>query len=596
MNKLNESNWRDINWASSDKNVRKWQDKIYSASKVGEVKEVRRFQHAILGLMDSKLIAVRQITQDNKGRKTPGVDKVGFIPPDERIELARSLRIYTPGSPLRRIWIPKPGTNEKRPLSIPTIKDRCLQALFKMALEPEWEAKFENDSYFRKGRSCHDAIAAVRGHLLKEGDKYILDADISKCFDRIDHEYLLKKLGFKGMYRKQIKSWLKCGVIDQNVFGNTEEGTPQGGVISPLLANIALDGMERFCRDLISKTPSYTSRGTAIKSTRRGTSLGIIRYADDFVFIHPQLDTILFLEKELEKFLSPIGLQLSERKTQITHYLNFPQNSQGPHSTFSNKPGFNFLGFNFRQYPTIHRTMKDTSGKKLGFRLLILPTKANQLEHQAKLHKIILKEGKKKGLTQEGLILRLNPVISGWSRYFGLSDANTMGILGKMDYLTYLKLRRWSSRIYGGAGKGKVTFSRIGTKKWVFSTKEIALVQHIDYSKSLGDYIKIKGASSPFDGNIKYWSGRLEKKYSSNKRISYLLRLQKGNCKLCHSKFHEDDIMEIDHITPTALGGSNHNSNFQLLHGHCHQLKSATDGSRMGNQSRSKIKLLPSSS
>lgn len=497
MNKLKETNWRDIDWVRSQENVNKWQSRIYLASKIGDIKEVRRCQHAVLGLLDSKLIAVRQITQDNK--YPPGIDNVDSIPSNERIELARSLRFYTPGSPLRRIWIPKPGTHEKRPLSIPSIKDRCLQALFKTAIEPEWEAKFENNCYgfrrFSKGRSCHAAVVAVQG-LLAKRENYILDADISKCFDLINHEYLLNKLGFKGKYRKQVKSWLKCGIIDRHVFGESNEGIPKkGGMISPLLANIALDGMERFCRESIGiiNIPDFRGDGRKIQTSQiHGDLLGIVRYADHFLLIHPHLDTILFLEKELDKFLSPIGVKFSERKTQITHSLNLSGFAQAKlkqesQPNFSEKPGFNFLSFYFRQYPTVHRSIKSSHGQKLGFRLLIIPTKAKQLEHQANLHRIILKEGK--GLTQDNLIFRLNPVISGWSLYY----ASSMGILKKMDYLTYLKLRRWAKRIYKGTGKGITVFRRIGVRNWVFSTDKSTLVQHIDYSRPLN--IKVKGAS-----------------------------------------------------------------------------------------------------
>ena len=191
------------------------------------------------------------------------------------------------GSPLRRVWIPKPGKPEKRPLGIATMKDRCLQALFKLALEPEWEAKFEENSYgFRPGRSCHDAVAAIRSFIQKR-PKYVLDADIAKCFDRIDHTYLLDKIAMTGKYGTQLKSWLKCAVLDENVFSHTDLGTPQGGVISPLLANIALHGMEEFCKDLIKHIPVWGSTGQPIKPSRRGATLGFVRYADDFVIMHP---------------------------------------------------------------------------------------------------------------------------------------------------------------------------------------------------------------------------------------------------------------------------------------------------------------------
>lgn len=577
MNKSNEFEWRNISWKTSTENVRKWQLLIYKASKEGNVKEVRRLQHIVLGLLDSKLLAVRQITQDNKGKNTPGVDGIASYKPEQRIGLAKSLKIYTPGKPLKRIWIPKPGTDEKRPLSIPTIRDRCLQALFKLALEPEWEAKFENDSYgFRPGRHCHDAVAAVRSRLFSE--KFILDADISKCFDRIDHGYLLNKMGFKGKYRKQLKSWLKCGALDAGTRIETEEGTPQGGVISPLLANIALDGMERFCRESISHLPAYNAKGSPIKKNRRGETLGLVRYADDFVLIHPQLSTILFLEKELERFLTPIGLELSLKKTTLSHSRYEPRTVILDKDNLNDKAGFQFLGFYFCQYSSTHRSIKDKSGERLGFRLLVTPSKQKVNSYQQELHDLILKRGKK--LTQDELISKLNPVISGWSSYFGVSDANTTGILVKMDYLLYLKLRKWANRVYKGAKAGTAAFNTIGTRKWVFSTGKSSVLEHHIYSRPISNYVKVQGEASVYDGKVSYWSKRLTSKYYGNPGISRLLSKQKFKCNLCGGNIEDFDLLEVDHIIPKVLGGSNSSKNLQLLHRHCHHYKSSTDNSR----------------
>jgi RNA-directed DNA polymerase len=184
------------------------------------------------------------VTQDNHGKKTAGVDGVKSLTPPQRLKLAHSLNLGQPGPPVRRVWIPKPGTTDQRPLGIPVMADRARQSLIKAALEPEWEARFEPNSYgFRPGRSCHDAIAAIFtavGHKAK----YVLDADIAKCFDRIDHSALLAKVHTSPTLRRQLKAWLKAGVIENGQFFPTEEGTMQGGNLSPLLANIALQGIE----------------------------------------------------------------------------------------------------------------------------------------------------------------------------------------------------------------------------------------------------------------------------------------------------------------------------------------------------------------
>ena len=199
------------------------------------------------------------------------------LTPAARLKLVEKLKLSPKVRPTRRVWIPKPGTLEKRPLGIPTMEDRALQALVKLALEPEWEAKFEPNSYgFRPGRSCQDAIGAIF-IAINQKAKYVLDADIAKCFDRIDHEALLNKLNTFPTIRRQVRAWLKAGVMDNMQYFDTSEGTPQGGVISPLLANIALHGMEE-------RIKQYAETLTGRKQHNRN-SLSLIRYADDFVIL-----------------------------------------------------------------------------------------------------------------------------------------------------------------------------------------------------------------------------------------------------------------------------------------------------------------------
>lgn len=267
--------WRQINWRKAEKAVFKLQKRIYRASNRGDVKTVRRLQKTLMKSWYARALAVRRVTQDNQGKKTAGVDGVKSLTPKQRLNLVGNLKLGTKVSPTRRVWIPKPGTEEKRPLGIPTMKDRALQALVKLALEPEWEAKFEPNSYgFRPGRSCHDAIEAVFSSIRLK-PKYVLDADIAKCFDRIDHEALLNKMNTFPTIRRQVRAWLKAGVMDSMQYFDTSEGTPQGGVISPLLANIALHGMEERIKQY-----AETLKG---KKRDNRTAISLIRYADDFV-------------------------------------------------------------------------------------------------------------------------------------------------------------------------------------------------------------------------------------------------------------------------------------------------------------------------
>ncbi|HEY9865285.1 MAG TPA: reverse transcriptase N-terminal domain-containing protein, partial [Candidatus Obscuribacterales bacterium] len=268
--------WNTINWAKVQRKVFKLQKRIYQASLSGQNAASRKLQKLLVKSYYAKLLAVRRVTQDNQGKKTAGVDGVKSITPKQRLELVESLSKYQKAKPLRRKWIPK-SNGEERPLGIPTINDRVRQALVKSALEPQWEARFEGESYgFRPGRSAHDAMSRIFQSIYKD-EYFILDADISKCFDQIDHDYLLSKIDCPSIIKAQIRQWLKAGVMDNGIFNAIEAGTPQGGVISPLLANIALDGMIRLIDKRFPKKNNYVQAK-------------VIRYADDFVVISPLLE------------------------------------------------------------------------------------------------------------------------------------------------------------------------------------------------------------------------------------------------------------------------------------------------------------------
>jgi RNA-directed DNA polymerase len=266
--------WRDIDWPRLERNVHKLQRRIYRASQRGDTRTVHRLQRLLLSSWSAKCLAVRRVTQDNQGKKTPGIDGVAALEPEARLDLTVHLNLDAKPQPIRRVWIPKPGTDEQRPLGIPTLSDRARQALVKLALEPEWEAQFEPNSYgFRPGRSCHDAIAAIFASI-KQCPKYVLDADIAKCFDRIDQKALLQKLNTFPRLRRLIKGWLTAGVLDGDRLFPTERGTPQGGVLSPLLANVALHGLEETILQAFPKTK--TVNGKVVEWVP-----SVVRYADD---------------------------------------------------------------------------------------------------------------------------------------------------------------------------------------------------------------------------------------------------------------------------------------------------------------------------
>ena len=224
--------WNALPWKRLERQVFKLQQRIYRAARRGDTQAVHKLQRLLLTSRAARTLAVRKVTQDNRGKRTAGVDGVRALTPLQRLALARSLRLSTTARPTRRVWIPKPGSTEQRPLGIPTMGNRAEQALAKLALEPEWEARFEPNSYgFRPGRSCHDAIEAIWTSINKQA-KYVLDADIAKCFDRINHQALLAKLRTFPTMRRAVRAWLKAGVLDGATLFPTAEGTPQGGVVT----------------------------------------------------------------------------------------------------------------------------------------------------------------------------------------------------------------------------------------------------------------------------------------------------------------------------------------------------------------------------
>jgi RNA-directed DNA polymerase len=547
--------WKDINWRQLERVTFKLQKRIFQASERGEVKAVRKLQKTLIRSWSAKCIAVRRVTQDNKGKNTAGVDGVKSLTPKQRINLVGKLKLEGKAKPTRRVNIPKPGTTETRPLGIPTINDRALQALVKLALEPEWEAKFEPNSYgFRPGRSCHDAIGAIFDSISKKA-KYVLDADIAKCFDRIDHRTLLSKIHIYPTMSRQLKVWLKAGYCVGHELFPTNDGTPQGGVISPLLANIALHGMEERIKQYAETLKGY-------KRDNR-YALSLIRYADDFVIIHEDLNVVKKCQEIIAEWLYDMGLELKSSKTKLTHTLN----------ELDGNVGFEFLGFHVQQHEVGNYRAASNGHFKLGFNTLITPSKAKVKAHLAKIAEVI---DTHKTAPQAALICKLNPIIRGWSNYY--SAVVSKKTFNKVDHLTYDKLRAWArTRGKGNINKDKY-WRTVGDRNWCFSTENgIELTQHSD--TPIVRHIKVKGVASPFDGNWTYWSKRRGEYPGTPNRVASLIKRQKGICSHCGLYFTSTDVVEVDHIKPTSLGGRDTYDNLQLLHKHCHDAKTATDGS-----------------
>jgi RNA-directed DNA polymerase len=560
--------WKAMPWRAIERRVFKLQKRIFQASRRGDTKAVHRLERLLMRSWSARCLAVRRVTQDNRGKHTAGVDGVKSLTPPQRLVLVHDLRPSEKPHPVRRVWIPKPGKAEKRPLGIPTMRDRAAQTLVRLALEPEWEAKFEPNSYgFRPGRSVHDAIEALFT-AVRYTPKYVLDADIAGCFDNIDHTALLRKLDTFPALRRVLRGWLKAGVWDGVDFKPTASGTPQGGTLSPLLANVALHGLETHLRQ------SFKNHFWKDGREHNSWQPTVVRYADDFVVLHPDPQVIGQVQRLAAEWLATVGLELKPEKTQVRHTLGGPGLPAA---------GFDFLGFTVRQFPKSRHRSGTMGGvgaraeRRLGFKTLITPSKQAQARHFRDLTEVIRR---KRAAPQAAVIGELNPIIVGWANFY--STVVSAEVFNRMDWRLWVPLWRWSVRRHPTKGHRWVKgcyWPATGRYKWTFRDRRsrATLIRHTRVH--IRRHIKVKGDASPYDGNLLYWARRLREHPELPRRISALLKRQGGRCARCGLHFREGDLMEVDHITPKHLGGMDAYANWQLLHGHCHDAKTAGDGS-----------------
>jgi len=547
--------WHDISWPAINNTVKEYQYDIHLAKKTGDTAKLRSLQVKALRSKSVLLYAMRRVTSLNKEKKTAGVDKVIYIRPESRFALFKYLskmeylRSHCP-KPVKRIYIPKPGKTTQRPLGIPTIIDRILQYRVKVALEPEWEALFEHGSYgFRPGRSCHDAMIRVYKTLNSKSKTWILEGDIKGCFDNISHEPLLKRLeGFPAL--NIIKKWLKTGYMEKGKFNPTESGTPQGGCISPLLANIALHGMES------ALGISYHKRGY-VKSNCPYT---LVRYADDFVVMCKSEFYMIKAKEILTNYFLEMGLSLSPEKTLMTNaYVS----------------GFEFLGWSFRLFQD-KRT-------KSGFVTLVRPSHKNYTAHTTKLKQIWRAAVGNKLFLK---IIELNSVIRGWALYHRYVNSNI--VFRRLDHFNYLQsvrlIRRnhpnkaWKWLVEKYFTSVYLTLGSNKADKWVFQDDNLRL-RLLKYKEfKIKNFLPIQYGKNPFERNDASYFAKRRNKNFVDAYLNYsslkMYKWQGGICPVCGEDLCTDgqqEPLDVHHLIPVSSGGEDSYENLMLVHNECHK-------------------------
>jgi RNA-directed DNA polymerase len=496
--------WEQADWRHYEERVRRLRGRIFKAVQEGDWPMARNLQKLMLRSWSNTLVSVRQATQRNTGRRTAGIDGLVALTSQARAEMAVRVHASTGShrpSPVRRVYVPKAGDKSKmRPLGIPVLIDRCHQARVKNALEPEWEARFEPRSYgFRPGRGCQDAVQSLFGILHGEsGRVWILDADLASAFDKISHEHLLEAIGgFPA--RDMIAGWLKAGIFEAGKgFAPTEEGTPQGGIISPLLLNIALHGLEE------AAGVRYRT-GTHAGALRAGFP-ALVRYADDLVVCCHSRQQAEQVKARLAGWLEPRGLAFNEAKTRIAHL----------------RDGFDFLSFNLRRYPNGKLLIKPGAKAIKRFR--------NRLAQEFRALR---------GANVQTVLTRMVPIVRGWVAYY--RTVVSTRVFSALDAYLWRLTYKWACRSHPNKPKRWIIiryygkFNKFRNDRWVFGDRDTGAYLPKPSWTAIVRHTLVKGGASPDDPALAgYWAQRREKvKPPLDPYTIRLLSRQDGRCTLC---------------------------------------------------------------